>query len=204
VWRWDQAEPFGVNVPDENPSGLGAFDLPLRLPGQYLDKETNLHYNYFRDYDPGLGRYAESDPIGLEGGLNTYAYVASRPIGFFDLLGLFTYNKPPTDTVPLPPEMEWKVICIEDCLGKTLVVTGGAEQKGHSAGSKHYSGQAVDFGFNSNPGIKSQAKSFFCCAQLCGFDYGQTEGGDGPHYHLQTVPGLGVPRIPKDVCSCKP
>jgi RHS repeat-associated protein len=88
VWKWDQQEPFGVNVPDENPSGLGAFDLPLRLPGQYFDKETNLHYNYFRDYDPSLGRYVESDPIGLDGGLNTYAYVRSHPLAFFDPDGL--------------------------------------------------------------------------------------------------------------------
>lgn len=67
VWRWDQAEPFGVNVPDENPSTLGAFEFPLRFPGQYADKETNLSYNYFRDYDPETGRYVQSDPIGLEG-----------------------------------------------------------------------------------------------------------------------------------------
>lgn len=59
VWRWDQQEPFGVNVPDENPSGLGAFEFPLRFPGQYADRETNLHYNYFRDYDSSVGRYIE-------------------------------------------------------------------------------------------------------------------------------------------------
>jgi len=88
VWRWDQQEPFGVNVPDENPSGLGAFDLPLRLPGQYFDKETNLHYNYFRDYDPGIGRYINSDPIGLEGGLNAYAYVFASPLINADPAGL--------------------------------------------------------------------------------------------------------------------
>ena len=80
VWRWDQQEPFGINLPDENPSGLGAFDLPLRLPGQYFDKETNLHYNYFRDYDPAFGRYIQSDPIGLEGGINTYVYVEENPL----------------------------------------------------------------------------------------------------------------------------
>jgi RHS repeat-associated protein len=88
VWKWDQQEPFGNNVADENPSGLGAFDLPLRLPGQYFDKETNLHYNYFRDYDPSIGRYGESDPIGLKGGLNTYAYVSSSPLMANDPLGL--------------------------------------------------------------------------------------------------------------------
>src|SRR5207248_1752327 len=47
VWRWDQQEPFGVNVPDENPSALGAFEFPVRFPGQYADKETSLLYNYF-------------------------------------------------------------------------------------------------------------------------------------------------------------
>lgn len=88
VWRWDQQEPFGVNVPDENPSGLGAFEFPLRFPGQYFDKETNLHYNYFRDYDPAIGRYAESDPIGLNGGLNTYAYVHGAPLVNVDPRGL--------------------------------------------------------------------------------------------------------------------
>jgi RHS repeat-associated protein len=88
VWRWDQQEPFGVNVPDENPSGFGAFDLPLRLPGQYYDREINLHYNMNRDYDPSLGIYKQSDPIGLRGGLNTYAYVLDNPLSYVDLLGL--------------------------------------------------------------------------------------------------------------------
>ena len=88
VWKWDQQEPFGNNPADENPSGLGTFDLPLRLPGQYFDKETNLHYNYFRDYDPSLGIYKQSDLIGLKGGLNTYAYVAGSPLSLLDLFGL--------------------------------------------------------------------------------------------------------------------
>jgi RHS repeat-associated protein len=88
VWRWEQSEPFGTNAPDENPSGLGVFDMPLRLQGQYFDRETNLHHNYHRDYDPNLGRYGQSDPIGLRGGTNTYAYVKSTPISSFDRRGL--------------------------------------------------------------------------------------------------------------------
>jgi len=88
VWRWDQQEPFGVDGPDENPSGLGAFEFPLRFPGQYADRETNLHYNYFRDYDPGVGRYLESDPIGLLAGLNIYAYANGKPLSLIDPLGL--------------------------------------------------------------------------------------------------------------------
>jgi RHS repeat-associated protein len=88
VWRWDQQEPFGFNVPDGNPSGLRAFEFPMRLPGQYFDEETSLHYNMFRDYDPGFARYIESDPIGIRGGLNTYAYVANRPLTYIDPNGL--------------------------------------------------------------------------------------------------------------------
>jgi RHS repeat-associated protein len=62
VWRWDNAGPFGVGAPNENPSGLGAFSYNLRLPGQYYDQETGLHYNTFRDYEPGTGRYVQGTP----------------------------------------------------------------------------------------------------------------------------------------------
>jgi len=88
VWRWDQQEPFGANLPDENPSGLGTFEFPLRFPGQYFDRETNVHYNYYRDYDPAIGRYVQSDPLGLVAGLNTYAYVKSDPLARMDPSGL--------------------------------------------------------------------------------------------------------------------
>ena len=91
-WKWEQQEPFGVNVPDENPSGLGSFAFPLRFAGQYFEQETNLHYNYFRDYDPSVGRYTESDLVGLAGGLNTYLYVAADPLYWIDLRGLNTYS----------------------------------------------------------------------------------------------------------------
>ena len=84
LWRWDNTEPFGNSAPDENPAGLGVYRYHLRFPGQYYDAEAGLHYNYFRDYDPAIGRYTQSDPIGIWGGLNTFAYVESSPLVFTD------------------------------------------------------------------------------------------------------------------------
>ena len=88
VWKWDQQEPFGVNVPDENPSGLGAFEFPMRFPGQYADKEIGLVYNDFRDYSPQIGRYVQSDPLGLRAGMNTFGYVDGNPLIYVDPSGL--------------------------------------------------------------------------------------------------------------------
>lgn len=62
--------------------------MPLRFPGQLYDAHTAMNYNYFRDYDPNTGRYIQSDPIGLKGGINTYTYVGNNPINRVDPTGL--------------------------------------------------------------------------------------------------------------------
>ncbi|WP_404932160.1 RHS repeat protein [Massilia atriviolacea] len=90
VWRWDNGDPFGLTPPIEYFSGSGTFTFNLRMPGQYYDRNTNLFYNYHRDYDPQTGRYVQSDPIGLNGGMNTYSYVDSDPVTKVDPLGLAT------------------------------------------------------------------------------------------------------------------
>lgn len=87
VWRWD-TDAFGAAAANANPSGLGPFTYNPRLPGQFFDVETGKHYNGFRDYDPVTGRYVQSDPIGLGGGINTYTYVGGNPVSYVDPKGL--------------------------------------------------------------------------------------------------------------------
>ena len=122
----DQEEPFGSNPANDDPDGNQvAFDLPLRLPGQRYDKETALHYNYFRDYDPSIGRYGESDPIGLRGGLNTYLYVLAEPLQRFDPHGLktlpdkFNLPKSPQDAVEDAAKRGRPQKCFERTKGET-------------------------------------------------------------------------------------
>ncbi len=80
-------EPFGKIATNANNS----IEIFSRFPGQYVDNETGLYYNYFRDYDPSIGRYIESDPIGLEGGINTYGYAYQNPITNYDPDGRFVF-----------------------------------------------------------------------------------------------------------------
>jgi RHS repeat-associated protein len=89
VWRWD-SEAFGSTSPVDDPDGDGAkVTINLRFPGQYYDQESGLYYNWHRYYDPYTGRYISSDPIGLKGGINTFAYVTNNPLRFIDPLGLW-------------------------------------------------------------------------------------------------------------------
>jgi RHS repeat-associated protein len=87
MWTWF-SDPFGTVAPNNNPQGAGTFAYDLRFPGQVTEALTGLTQNVNRDYDPLVGRYVESDPIGLGGGVNTYGYVGANPLSSFDPLGL--------------------------------------------------------------------------------------------------------------------
>jgi RHS repeat-associated protein len=87
VWQWF-SDAFGTTPANEDPRATGtAFTYNLRFPGQYFDQETGLNYNYFRDYNPKTGRYVQSDPIGLGGGMNTYGYANNNAVNIVDPLG---------------------------------------------------------------------------------------------------------------------
>ncbi|MBM5277577.1 RHS repeat protein [Vibrio parahaemolyticus] len=83
VWKASYS-PFGkATVTTEQ------IKFNLRFPGQYFDAETGLHYNWHRYYDPNAGMYITSDPIGLAGGINTYAYALNNPAIYTDPTGLW-------------------------------------------------------------------------------------------------------------------
>lgn len=91
VWAAN-ADAFGVGTPS------GSATVNLRMPGQYYDAESGLFYNWNRYYNPAIGRYISSDPIGLEGGLNTFNYADVNPVMFIDpegLQGLFVRGGSP-------------------------------------------------------------------------------------------------------------
>lgn len=83
LWR-GQLDAFGVLHAESGATG----SMPLRLAGQYADKETGLYYNVHRYYDPAQGRYLQADPLGLAAGLNMYAYTGNDPLNKTDPLGL--------------------------------------------------------------------------------------------------------------------
>ncbi|WP_444900890.1 RHS repeat domain-containing protein [Microbulbifer sp. SSSA003] len=88
VWRWD-SDAFGKSEPNADADGdTNQTLVNLRFPGQIKGAEAPQYYNYFRDYDASNGRYLQSDPIGLNAGINTFEYVTSNPIIFVDYWGL--------------------------------------------------------------------------------------------------------------------
>ena len=108
--------------------------LNLRLPGQYQDAETGTHYNYRRDYNPATGRYLTRDPIGLKGGINTYAYVENNPLGLSDSLGLA-----PDDT-----GLEWDLTPLKPTATLTATVDTSALASYRAVADREYGNQIID------------------------------------------------------------
>lgn len=108
-------------------SNAPTIDLALRLPGQYEDTETGLHYNLRRYYDPETGRYWTQDPIGLEGGINLFGYAHADPINLTDPTG---------EAVPIVAGLIAGATCMASCMATTAaedLLTGECTSVGTSA-----------------------------------------------------------------------
>jgi RHS repeat-associated protein len=119
-WSWHSA-PYGDTQPNQNPASKGTLVYNLRFAGQYYDKETNNFYNWNRDYESTTGRYIQSDPIGLSGGINTYGYVNGNPLLSID----------PTGEVPIAPIVYGYAKCMAQCMAFDAAsgwLTGGSVQ----------------------------------------------------------------------------
>ena len=125
IWRW-HSDAFGVGEAESLASVTKPEDqsltlnLNLRFPGQYHDEESGLYYNYFRTYDPSKGRYTQSDPIGLMGGINTFGYGLANPVFYFDPFGLLVSAVLDTSTN--------RLTLVDNDTGSSLIVeafTGG-------------------------------------------------------------------------------
>jgi RHS repeat-associated protein len=147
-------QPFGALSASSQTALLGQ---DIRFPGQENDLETGLYHNGFRNYMPGLGRYLESDPGGLAGGLNTYAYANGNPVKFTDPLGLCSADE------NQPGEVVSGTACLGLCLGLTW----------NGAGNWY-----VDVGFGS----PSASISYVVASDMGAYSNGWTiQGGSGEY-----------------------
>ncbi len=133
VWRWDlEGEAFGDAAPNQDPDGDATpFVFDMRFPGQRYDAATGFNYNYFRDYEAGTGRYSQSDPIGLAGGINTYAYVGGQPLVLSDP----TCQSPGVAAVCIIPGVSW--------VGCALVGAGAAIRACYISGACQRASQSI-------------------------------------------------------------
>lgn len=145
VWRWEP-NAFGANLPNEDPGNTGTkTTINLRFAGQYYDRESGLHNNWHRYYDPQLGRYMSPDLIGRLGGPNLYSYVNGNPLSYVDPEGL---QRRPSGApgIPLFPRIGPSLPPAYPQVGTTrapIEVLWGTNSPGEISG-RPFSGHAFD------------------------------------------------------------
>ena len=205
--------PFGEAV-----ASIQKVENPFRFPGQYYDQETGLHYNYFRYYYPVTGRYITPDPIGLEGGINLFVYVAGNPVKYLDPTGLWfddmyqTYQGSSSSLWALAPNVPQPISNFVTGFGDTLTSGFGLTSLfGLPSGTEAIRGlweEAFDLPNVVDPCSKSyKAGKYSAYAWDVAFGYALATGGgpwlgkiephdphaSGPHQypHLQIMIRVG-------------
>jgi RHS repeat-associated protein len=118
MWQWEyRSNPFG-----EAAAASTGQNLNLRFPGQYFDPESGLAQNVYRDYEAASGRYIQSDPTGLKGGLGTFGYANQNPIQYIDPNGRTAIPMP----MPAPIVAPWVA---------PVAAVGAAGALGYGAGT---------------------------------------------------------------------
>jgi RHS repeat-associated protein len=118
IWRWDLTPTaFGDHAADTDPDANGVgYNFNLRYPGQYYNGLDFISYNYYRDYDARTGRYIQSDPIGLDGGISTFGYVSGNPLSLADPSGLTAYlNFTPNQEILMRRATDDAIKAMKEC-----------------------------------------------------------------------------------------
>jgi hypothetical protein len=130
------------------------------------------HYNYFRDYDPATGRYIESDPIGLEGGLGTYGYVGARPLNLVDTLGLWAQCFLTDSGPPLPSGLQccsfqYKCRSLQQLPDGSSVAGGSVTYVLRCEGTSIRWEPKTGLTWSNGPGGKGTLTDFQCKSPTC-------------------------------------
>ena len=167
----------------------GTVEQPYTYTGREFDAESGLYYYRARYYDATTGRFLQKDPLGLDAGINLYAYVDNNPVNLIDPHGLYILNNPPAPRKPpLPPDygsrMDIFLKCLDWCYGSPVLVTSTHEiVDTHTEKTPHGKGVAVDIG------IPTDKDKMSCCAAQCGAKWGYEHGPKNAHLHYQLVSG---------------
>jgi RHS repeat-associated protein len=180
VWRSKLAA-FGMAVLQQDPDANGvSIVFNLRYPGQYADAESGLYYNYFRHYDPSIGRYMQRDPVGLAAGPNPYAYVSGNPTDLIDPFGLCTLQ------VGLTVNFQFGPVNIQFSAGVAIDGTG-------AVGTYHVAGGGLGEGADVSGGLSVAVSNGHSISDLNGpFTNVSLGGGWGPHASGDGFSGGGV------------
>jgi RHS repeat-associated protein len=196
VWRWDTAEAFGGTAPNQDPSGVGTFVFNQRFPGQVFDSETGLFQNWNREYNAELGSYIESDPIGMKGGINTYAYVGADPVKFTDASGLVEWSGW-AKSIGIGPGLHEEYVLHTECFcNMKLTVKVSVWYLGYGIGrgiaQKWYAKLTDPFPCPSAKALEGPATTFGAAAAFgYGLSYSRTRIGFAEGSGFDWIQGLG-------------